>query len=205
MSKKTSESRPNRREAAKQETREALIRAAIELFKEQGLDASLDALCARAGYTRGAFYVHFNDRDALISVVMGRIGDQVLDILLGKEEEKHDLLTLVPGFIRALLSGDYPLSRKGGVPPHQLLDACARSDEIRQQYVQLIQKGAGRLANALHEGQQAGMVRADIAPASTALLIVSLVIGFHTMYDLEVPMDLEKEASAALQLLLPLR
>lgn len=203
MSKKIVGSRPNRREAAKQETREALIKAATELFKEQGLDASLDAVCAHAGYTRGAFYVHFKDRDALISAVMGRIGDQVLDILLGKEEEQQDLLVLVPGFIRALLSGDYPLSRNGGVPPHQLLDACARSDDIRLQYVQLIQKGAARLTNALHEGQKKGLVRADLAPASTAILIVSLVIGFHTMYDLGVPMDLGQEAQAVLQLLMP--
>ncbi|CBL44563.1 Transcriptional regulator [gamma proteobacterium HdN1] len=203
MSKKNSASRPKNREAAKQETHEALIRAATELFKEQGLDVSLDAVCARAGYTRGAFYVHFKDRDALISAVMGQIGDQVLDILLGKEDEQQDLLALVPGFIQALLSGDYPLSRKGGLPPHQLLDACARSEDIRIQYVQLIQKGAARLANALREGQKKGLVRANLAPESTALVIVSMVIGFHTMYDLAVPMDMGGEAHAVLQLLIP--
>src|SRR5262245_37416602 len=51
---------PTTREFGKQETREALLRAGMEMFAEQGLDApSLDALCARAGFTRGAFYVHF--------------------------------------------------------------------------------------------------------------------------------------------------
>lgn len=203
MSQKSPDARPRRRQAAKQETREALILAAMDLFRKQGLDVSLDAVCAQAGYTRGAFYVHFKDRDALISAVMGRIGDQVLDALLGREDAQLDLPRLIPGFVQALLSGDYPLSRQGGMPPHQLLDACARSDVIRQQYVQLIQKGANRLANALREGQAKGMVRADLAPDPTAMLVVSMVIGFHTLYDLDVPINIAKEAQTAMQLLMP--
>lgn len=203
MSQKSPDARPRRRQAAKQETREALILAAMDLFRKQGLDVSLDAVCAQAGYTRGAFYVHFKDRDALISAVMGRIGDQVLDALLGREDAQLDLPRLIPGFVQALLSGDYPLSRQGGMPPHQLLDACARSDVIRQQYVQLIQKGANRLASALREGQAKGMVRTDLAPDPTAMLVVSMVIGFHTLYDLDVPIDIAKEAQTAMQLLMP--
>ena len=55
-----------RRRETKQETREALISAALAEFAEHGFDApSLDAICARAGYTRGAFYVHFRDRSDL--------------------------------------------------------------------------------------------------------------------------------------------
>jgi AcrR family transcriptional regulator len=45
------------RELAKQETREAVIRAGMAAFTEEGVDLpSLDAICARAGFTRGAFY-----------------------------------------------------------------------------------------------------------------------------------------------------
>src|SRR5215212_2654399 len=64
-------SQPSTREQAKAETREALIMAALDEFAAHGLEApSLDAICARAGYTRGAFYVHFKDRgDLLIAVV----------------------------------------------------------------------------------------------------------------------------------------
>ena len=54
-------------QAAKQETREALLQAAMAEFAEKGLDLpSLDAICARAGFTRGAFYVHFRDREELV-------------------------------------------------------------------------------------------------------------------------------------------
>ena len=44
------------REETKQATRDALISAGMALFAEQGLDGpSLDAICDRAGFTRGAF------------------------------------------------------------------------------------------------------------------------------------------------------
>src|SRR5262245_54025434 len=68
------------REQAKAETREALIMAAFEEFGAHGLEApSLDAICARAGYTRGAFYVHFKDRDELIAAVMERVLKRFMD------------------------------------------------------------------------------------------------------------------------------
>jgi AcrR family transcriptional regulator len=192
------------RESSKQETREALMKAAAELFKTQGLDVSLDAVCTHAGYTRGAFYVHFKDRDDLISAVMGRIGDQVLDALLGRAEDSDDLLTLVQRFLASLVSGDYPLTRKGGLPPHQLLDACARSRDIRDQYVRLTQSGSTRLAQALREGQQKGQVRQDVSADSAAMLLVTTVIGLHTLYDLEMPLDMAGGAQTLLQMLMPL-
>lgn len=193
------------REETKLETRESLMNAAAELFKSEGLDVSLDAVCAHAGYTRGAFYVHFKDRDALISAVMGRIGDQVLDALLGKDEENNDLLTLVQRFLQSLVSGAYPLTRKGGLPPHQLLDACARSEEIRKQYVRLTESGIDRLALALRDGQAKGLVRADIAAEPVASLLVGIVIGLHTMYDLQMKMDMAAGAQAIMQMLMPVQ
>jgi TetR/AcrR family transcriptional regulator, transcriptional repressor for nem operon len=64
---------------SKQKTRAALLRAALELFAEQGLDLpSLDAICDRAGFTRGAFYVHFRDRDDLLVAAMDKVGEAFL-------------------------------------------------------------------------------------------------------------------------------
>src|SRR5688500_7521180 len=71
------------REQAKAETREALTMAALAEFAEHGLDTpSLDAICARAGYTRGAFYVHFKDRDDLIAAVMEHVTSAFIDAMI---------------------------------------------------------------------------------------------------------------------------
>src|SRR5690242_13784541 len=72
--------RPTTREATKQATREALVLAGKKLFAKKGLDGpSLDAICEQAGFTRGAFYVHFKDRDDLLAAVMDEVGREYLD------------------------------------------------------------------------------------------------------------------------------
>src|SRR6476620_6040810 len=53
---------PRRREA----TRQKLLDAAAQVFAEVGLDAaSVEAICERAGFTRGAFYSNFETKDEL--------------------------------------------------------------------------------------------------------------------------------------------
>lgn len=55
-------------------TRAALIDAAAEVIAEKGFDrASLDAICARAGMTRGAFHGNFASRDELFLAVIDRV------------------------------------------------------------------------------------------------------------------------------------
>lgn len=59
------------REQAKAETREALIRAAGEVFSLRGFHgASLDEVADHAGYTKGAVYAHFNSKDDLYLAVL---------------------------------------------------------------------------------------------------------------------------------------
>ncbi|WP_418955442.1 TetR/AcrR family transcriptional regulator [Streptomyces tritici] len=47
-------------------TRAALLKAALESFAEQGYHASsIEQICERAGFTRGAFYSNFSSKDEL--------------------------------------------------------------------------------------------------------------------------------------------
>ncbi|WP_345800177.1 helix-turn-helix domain-containing protein [Microbacterium sp. AZCO] len=47
-------------------TRQRLLDAAAEVFAEVGLDAaSVEAICERAGFTRGAFYSNFETKEEL--------------------------------------------------------------------------------------------------------------------------------------------
>ena len=59
-----------RREA----TRQKLLDAAAQVFAEVGLDAaSVEAVCERAGFTRGAFYSNFETKDELFLELAGRV------------------------------------------------------------------------------------------------------------------------------------
>src|ERR1700758_2580711 len=49
------------------ETRDKLFEAAARVFEEQGIgSASIEAIAAAAGFTRGAFYSNFKSKDELI-------------------------------------------------------------------------------------------------------------------------------------------
>ncbi|QKJ18532.1 TetR/AcrR family transcriptional regulator [Microbacterium hominis] len=64
-----------RREA----TRRKLMDAAAQVFAEVGLDAaSVEAICERAGFTRGAFYSNFETKDELfLELVAAVAGERV--------------------------------------------------------------------------------------------------------------------------------
>lgn len=194
---------PRTRDAAKQETREALLQAAMELFRSDGLDASLDAVCARAGYTRGAFYVHFQDREALISAVIERVGFTLIDTLLGAEDNEEDFLVLVQRFLHTVAAGHYPIGREGDLRLYQLLDACARSETVRLQYLRLHEAGITRLAAALRRAQEKGELRADADARQMAQMLMGLVLGMQTMLELAMPFDLPGMARTLLLIMSP--
>ena len=52
----------------RQATRDRLLAAAGEVFAERGFHgASVEDICERAGFTRGAFYSNFTDKDELVT------------------------------------------------------------------------------------------------------------------------------------------
>jgi len=195
-------SQPSAREQAKAETREALIMAAFEEFGAHGLETpSLDAICARAGYTRGAFYVHFKDRDELIAAVMERVLKRFMDAMIATGDAALDLERTVRTFAEAIAHGFTPLNT--GVRTYQLYQACARSEVVRLRHVQLVSEAQRRVGSAVAEGQQAGTVRADVDPQQLGLLLVGLVLATDILQELEFPFDVKTTADVVMQLLRP--
>ena len=197
------------RDDAKQRTRAALVQAALELFGEQGLDVpSLDAICDRAGYTRGAFYVHFKTREDILVAVMDHVGALFLAGIFeglsadaaaaataataGKTRARR-LQHAIRRFVDMVGSGAYPLLATTGkgplVRPHQLLDACARSAVVRERYRELVGLSLGAVAGLVRSDQEDGEVRKDVEPETVASMALALVIGAQTMADLGMPLD----------------
>ncbi len=182
--------RPRTRAQAREQSRAALLRAGLELVARDGIDGpSLDAICARAGYTRGAFYGHFADRDEFLVAVMDEVGRRFLDAVLSAAAGAQDLAAVAGRFLAALARGDYPLAGKRGVKPHQLLDACARSPRIRARYVALVEDAIARLADIIARDQQRGRLKSDLDPRQLARMLLALVIGAHTMLELGMELD----------------
>lgn len=60
-------------------TRERLLEAAREVFGERGIGgATVEEICERAGFTRGAFYSNFTRKEELVRILLEREEEQLL-------------------------------------------------------------------------------------------------------------------------------
>jgi AcrR family transcriptional regulator len=74
---------PTRHERRRQQTRQKLIQAAIELLIAEGYEElSIQAITDRADLGRGTFYIHFKDKD---DVVWSAVKDLILEL----EQQAH--------------------------------------------------------------------------------------------------------------------
>jgi TetR/AcrR family transcriptional regulator, transcriptional repressor for nem operon len=189
--------RTRRRRETKQETREALIAAALMEFAEHGLDApSLDAICARAGYTRGAFYVHFRDRADLLFAVVEHAMTVFMDAVIATGGEGHDLERTIDRFAAAVastLAGEGAGSKPGlplpaGVSFARVLEGVTRDPRLRAGFTALLAGAAQRLAAITSAGQEVKAVRGDVAPPAVGSLLVLVALGIMVALDVGLPL-----------------
>jgi AcrR family transcriptional regulator len=94
------------------ETRERLFQAAAQVFEDRGIGAaSIDAIAAAAGFTRGAFYSNFASKDELIVAMLEDHADRSVQHfrdLLARHRKASDFVTALA---KAERSQQDPLGR----------------------------------------------------------------------------------------------
>lgn len=69
-------------------TRARLLDAAHEVFAEVGMDAaSVEMICERAGFTRGAFYSNFESKEELFLALITQLADATIEQVAGRVRE----------------------------------------------------------------------------------------------------------------------
>lgn len=204
----------NRRRRARadsaQATRTALIDAALGEFAEHGFDVpSLDAICARAGYTRGAFYVHFRDRAELMSAVVEQVMGVFLETIVAHGDAASDLSRTIERFADAVVQ-TLEAPRRGvapaiplpvGVPFARILDAVTRDSTLRKTFGELLGRAVDGVAAVAAEGQEARSVRDDLDARQLGTALVMLALGVLVGIDAGLPFDPEKLRATVLALL----
>lgn len=196
----------SRRAEAKERTRRALIEAGLELFGEQGIDGpSLDALCEAAGYTRGAFYVHFADREDFLAAVLERIFEGFTATIAEEGaadglERSIDTFIELYGALRRLPAGDLPPGLVGFSRIRLLMEGCVRSKAVRDRFARLVADATDRVGRAARAGQAAGRVRDDVEAAGLGDVLVSLVLGLVTLAETGIDVDAARIRSTVLRL-----
>ncbi len=70
------------------QTRARLLAAAHEVFAEVGMGAaSVETICERAGFTRGAFYSNFDSKEELFLALVTQMAESKLEAVAGRVRE----------------------------------------------------------------------------------------------------------------------
>lgn len=149
---------------AQRDTREALLKAGMELLLEGGYDhAGTSAILERARAPRGSFYHHFEDKKAFALAVAQYYYDRhlpVLDQVLTDED--------VPplGRLRRYFEGLRDRYEQRGWSEGCLLgmlsqELADRDPEARETLAKLFSRWRHRLATCLREAQMAGDLPAE--------------------------------------------
>lgn len=81
----------------REQTRARLLDAAHALFGEVGMDgASVEAICERAGFSRGAFYSNFDSKEELFLALVSRMTEAKMDEVVGRVRDLAPVDELQP-------------------------------------------------------------------------------------------------------------
>jgi TetR/AcrR family transcriptional repressor of nem operon len=181
------------RDLAKQETRLALIDAGMTAFSEEGVDLpSLDAICARAGFTRGAFYVHFKDREDFFAAVVDKVLQDFVDWVLSAGGQPSGVHDVVDRFIDVVRDSKVPINDRNRLLMQLVARGTKRGDPVNQPYRALIEEAIVRLADAARQGQIDGRLKRDLDPTQLGLMLVAASVGFIAVVEAGYTPDFEK-------------
>jgi len=149
--------------------RERIVEAAREVFREQGYDASLDAVAKRAGVGPGTLYRHFATREDLVDAILQswvtRV-EETVEKTLAFEGPPRDLLlnwfeTYV-ALVSAYKGSPAKITSAIGNPDSPIMTKC-------QTLVAANERVLGRLADeqALREGTDAVQVSRLVGGVAT--------------------------------------
>lgn len=159
--------RPLRKDAA--DRRQALLRAAREVFADEGIEAPLDRIAERAGVGRATLYRNFPGRTEIALAVLL---DDVAELAERfSDPEEPDAFAR---FIEALSERLVRNTALGGVV------RAAPSPEILKPLRAAMMEAA---APALRVSQAAGAVRADLTAGDMRVLSAMLGAGLHNAPD----------------------
>jgi AcrR family transcriptional regulator len=169
------------------DTRDKLFEAAAQVFEEQGIgSASIEAIAAAAGFTRGAFYSNFGSKDELIIAMLEDHVEQSITRNLNLLAQHTDL----DDFIAALKVMDRSLQDPLGRSPllhMEMILYVARAENRRPELAKRLRARRKLVADIVQATLKNNGGNGSLNPAWTATVVLALEDGFrlHRLIDPE--------------------
>ena len=184
------------------DTRDKLFEAAARMFEEQGIGgASIEAIAAAAGFTRGAFYSNFKSKDELIIAMLEDHVEQSirrnLDLL-----DRHKRLA---DFIDALKNMDRSRQDPLGRSPllhMEIILFVARAEKRRPDLAKRLRARRKLITDIVETTLKNSGRNGALNPTWTGAIVLALEDGFrlHRLIDPETtPADSFLRAISDLQ------
>ena len=169
------------------DTRDKLFEAAARVFEEQGIGgASIEAIAAAAGFTRGAFYSNFKSKDELIIAMLEDHVEQSIGRIRDLLEKHKNLADFIEALKTMNRSQQDPLGRSPLLHMEMIL-FVARAEKRRPELAKRLRARRKLVADIVETTNRNGGKDAVLDPAKTAALVLALEDGFrlHRLIDPE--------------------
>ncbi|MBV9457489.1 MAG: TetR/AcrR family transcriptional regulator [Bradyrhizobium sp.] len=169
------------------ETRDKLFEAAARVFEEQGIgSASIEAIAAAAGFSRGAFYSNFKSKDELIIAMLEDHVERSIERHLGLLAQTEN----IDDFLNALKSMDRGKQDPIGRAPllhMEMVLFVARAEKRRPELAKRLRARRKLVTDIIETSlKKSGQPAAQNA-GWTAAILIALEDGFrlHRLIDPE--------------------
>lgn len=166
---------PKRRK--REETRQKLLTAAFGVFARNGYErATVDEIVRDAGFSKGAFYVHFNTKEDLFRAMLEERAGSMQAALL----QVIDADASLRDNIRSLLAAIFEIEEQEAEWPAAFMEFLAhagRNEEVRDRLATIFESWHKFIAEMLRVSREAGHVRTDIDIDFLARAAIALING----------------------------
>tara|TARA_R110000868_G_scaffold42158_19_gene143068 strand:+ start:3316 stop:3990 length:675 start_codon:yes stop_codon:yes gene_type:complete len=156
-----------RRARKKERTRREIFRTAMSLFAASGYDGvTIEDICRDAGVAKATFFLHFENKAALLKDFNDEITQSLIERMAGHEGSAEEQLVLLQSAFREAWLANAPVMQK---MLREFIDqptVLAKAAAVNESIVDLV-------TQIVRRGQEKGELRSGIAPELAAVSIVS--------------------------------
>jgi AcrR family transcriptional regulator len=171
----TAWSKRTMRDRRDSETRRQLLVAAEKVMSDVGFaEASVSRIADAAGVSRATFYVYFQSRKEVMTVLVDQLMQGSRDAQRAADVDADDPVAVVTSSVTTILR--LFVDRAALIRAFE--QQSTYDDEIRELWVAFLDAQVRRAASFIRRGQRAGTIRPGVSPGFLGECLVSLSLHF---------------------------
>ena len=190
--------RRTKEEAA--QTKEKIFQAGLRVFTEKGFDAAtISDIVKASGYTRGAVYWHFENKEAFISELYSRTGAKIVQVISDNLETHNSLLKTLLEISKLLLVRC--LEDEEWKQMNQLIIQSTSSEGLQRLHQKHAEAMAEIFIPIIEEAMENGSIRKFSSPYVVFNVLTLIFKGLISSF-MPFPASSEEEVEEMLEILI---